>query len=248
MLSRKALTLSLWNRVTAEARRLSLFSDRDAILLAVSGGPDSVVMLDYFAGQARAMKLRLCVCHINHKLRGKAADGDAEFVRGLGAEYGLETFILSADVKKLAKKAGTGIEHAARNARYGLLAETALREKCSLVATAHHSDDHAETILLNLLRGTEPKGLLGIPVRRELCRKGRTRVDLIRPMLAVSRKEIEAYLKANGLPSRKDHTNEDEHYRRNWIRKTLLPLLEKKQPRIREHLSELSRKLALVLK
>ena len=144
--TRKALTLSLWNRVTAEARRLSLFAAVDSILLAVSGGPDSVVMLDYFAGQARALKLRLCVCHVNHKLRGKAADADAAFVRKLGAEYGLETFILSADVKKLAKKAGTGVEHAARNARYGLLAETALREKCSLVATAHHSDDHAETI------------------------------------------------------------------------------------------------------
>jgi tRNA(Ile)-lysidine synthase len=116
------------------------------------------------------------------------------------------------------------------------------------VATAHHSDDHTETILLNLLRGTEPKGLLGIPARRELCRKGKFRVDLIRPMLAVSRREIEAYVAANGLPSRKDHTNDDEHYTRNWIRKTLLPLLEKKQPRIREHLAELSQKLSLALK
>ncbi len=247
MPSRKSITLSLWNHITAESRRLRLFSDRDSILLAVSGGPDSVAMLDFFAGQARAMRLRLCVCHVNHKLRGKAADADAAFVRKLGGEYGLETFILSADVKRLAKKSGTGIEHAARGARYGLLAETALKHKCRLVATAHHSDDHAETILLNLLRGTEPRGLLGIPVRRPLCR-GKFKVDLIRPMLAVSRKDIEAYIKANDLRSRKDHTNEDEHYRRNWIRKTLLPLLEKKQPRIREHLAELSQKLSAVLK
>ena len=116
-----------------------------------------------------------------------------------------------------------------------------------MVATAHHSDDHAETIILNLLRGTEPKGLLGIPAKRELCR-GRTKVDLIRPMLAVSRREIEAYLEANGLSSRKDRTNNDEYYTRNWIRKTLLPLMLKKQPRLCEHLGEFSRKLSNILK
>ncbi|HNW45602.1 MAG TPA: tRNA lysidine(34) synthetase TilS [Elusimicrobiales bacterium] len=247
MLSRKAVTLKLWNKVMASARRRQLFPDGAAVLLAVSGGPDSVVMLDFFAGQARARRLRLCVCHINHKLRGAAADADAAFVKKLGAEYGLETVILSADVKKLAARAGMGIEQAARTARYRLLSAAALKKKCGFVATAHHSDDHAETMLLNLLRGTEPKGLLGIPAERELCRRGKFKVKLIRPMLAVSRKEIEAYLKANALPSRKDHTNDDEHYRRNWIRKTLLPLLETKQPRLREHLADLSAKLSKLL-
>ena len=204
-------------------------------------------MLDFFAWQARSHRLKLYICHINHKLRGKLADADAAFVRNLGADYGIETFILTADVKALAKKTGTSIEHAARNARYRLLSETALKKKCRLVATAHHSDDHAETIILNLLRGTEPKGLLGIPAKRELLR-GKKKPELIRPMLAVSRLEIEAYLKANGLPSRKDHTNDDEYYTRNWIRKTLLPLMLKKQPRLREHLGELSAKLSAILK
>ncbi len=239
--------MSLWNKVLAQARARELFKDGDPILLAVSGGPDSVVMLDFFAGQARSHRLKLYICHINHKLRGKLADADAAFVKKLGAEYGLETFILKADVKALAKKSGTSIEHAARNARYRLLSETALKKKCRLVATAHHSDDHAETIILNLLRGTEPKGLLGIPAKRELIR-GKKKVELIRPMLAVSRLEIEIYLKANELPSRKDHTNDDEYYTRNWIRKTLLPLMLKKQPRLREHLGELSAKLANLLK
>ena len=248
MPSVKSVTLNLWNRVNANARRRHLFQDGDAILLAVSGGPDSVVLLDYFAGQARSHRLKLHVCHINHKLRGRLADADAAFVKKLGAEYGIGTSILSADVKSLAKKQGTSIEHAARNARYALLSRTALKKGCRLVATAHHADDHAETIILNLLRGTEPKGLLGIPERRELCRKGKVRVDLVRPMLAVSRREIEEYIKANGLPSRKDHTNDDEYYTRNWIRRTLLPLMLKKQPRLREHLSELSAKLSKLMK
>jgi len=231
----------------AHARARRLFSDGDSILLAVSGGPDSVVMLDFFSGQARSHRLDLHICHINHKLRGKFADADAAFVKKLGAEYGIGTSVLCADIKKLAKKSGTSIEHAARNARYRLLARTAAKKKCRLVATAHHSDDHAETILLNLLRGTEPKGLLGIPVKRELHR-GRRGVTLIRPMLAVSRRDIEVYLKANALRSRKDHTNDDEYYTRNWIRRTLLPLMLKKQPRLREHLEELSVKLSTVLK
>ncbi|OGR64140.1 MAG: tRNA lysidine(34) synthetase TilS [Elusimicrobia bacterium GWB2_63_22] len=248
MPSVKSVTLNLWNRVNANARRRQLFQDGDAILLAVSGGPDSVVLLDYFAGQARSHRLKLHVCHINHKLRGRLADADAAFVKKLGAEYGIGTSILSADVKSLAKKQGASIEHAARNARYALLSRTALKKGCRLVATAHHADDHAETIILNLLRGTEPKGLLGIPERRELCRKGKVRVDLVRPLLAVSRREIEEYIKANGLLSRKDHTNDDEYYTRNWIRRTLLPLMLKKQPRLREHLSELSAKLSRLIK
>ena len=241
------MTLNFWNRVSANARLRRLYHDGDSILLAVSGGPDSVVLLDYFAGQARSHRLKLHICHINHKLRGRLADADAAFVKKLGAGYGIETTILSADVKVLAKKSGAGIEHAARSARYGLLSRTALKKKCRLVATGHHSDDHAETVILNLLRGTEPKGLLGIPERRELCRRGRARVELIRPLLAVSRREIEGYIKVNALPSRKDHTNEDEHYARNWIRKTLLPLMLSKQPRLREHLAGLSAKLAPLL-
>ena len=244
----KAVTLGFWNRLNARAGKRRLFHDGDSILLAVSGGPDSVAMLDFFAGQARAHRLKLHVCHVNHKLRGRHAAADAAFVKKLAAGYGIPSTILSADVKKLARAHGKSVEHAARDARYRLLSETALKKGCRLVATAHHADDHAETVLLNLLRGTEPRGLLGIPERRELCRRGGARVELIRPLLAVSRREIEGYLKANGLPSRKDHTNEDEHYTRNWIRRSLLPPMLKRQPRLREHLAELSAKLALVLK
>ena len=247
MLPRKTVTLKFWNKTLAHCRRRALFPDGASLLLAVSGGPDSVAMLDFFAGQARRRRLKLTVCHVNHKLRGAASDADAAFVRKLGGKYGLKTLVYSADVKRLAAGAKTGVEHAARAARYRLLSAAALEQRCGYVATAHHADDHAETVLLNLLRGTEPKGLLGIPASRELCRKGRAKVMLVRPLLGVTRAEIEAYLAANCLPSRKDRTNDDEQFRRNWIRRTLLPLLEKKQPRLREHLAELSSKLAKVI-
>lgn len=248
ILTKKIHTMTVWNKITAFIKEKNLFPEKAALLLAVSGGPDSVAMLDYFARNAKKRNLRLAIAHVNHNLRGKASDADARFTARLGASYGIETAILSADVKKIAEEEGNGIESAARKARYALLLQTALEKKCAFIVTAHHSDDNAETILLNMLRGTEPKGLAGIPVSRTLYRSGRKTVKLIRPMLAVSRKEIEQYLALNCLKSRKDHTNDDDRYTRNWIRTRLLPLLEKKQPRIREHLTMLSAGMAEILK
>lgn len=243
----KTATLRLWDRINSHSRRRGLFKKGDSILLAVSGGPDSVVLLDFFAKQARSRGIRLCVAHLNHCLRGRAADADENFVRKLALSYGLETVTAAIDVPGLAKKMKMSVEHAARRARYGFLLKTALKKKCSLVATAHHSDDHAETVMLNLMRGTEPKGLLGIPVKRKLGAKGRKSIFVIRPMLAVSRKEIMEYARLNRLPFRKDKTNEDEKYTRNWLRKTLLPLIERKQPRFRPRLLELSEKLSKLI-
>lgn len=235
--------MTLWNKINSFSRENELFKAKDFILLAVSGGPDSVVLLDYFAKQAQSLKLRLKIAHVNHHLRGKDSDGDAKFVKALGEKYGIETFILSANVKQIAIEEKKGIESAARKARYALITQTALEQKCSLVATAHHSDDNAETILLNILRGTEPKGLLGIPLKRPLYKHGKKEILLIRPLLSATRKEIEKYIKLNSLESRKDITNDDDRYTRNWIRKKLLPMMEKKQPRLREHLQTMSQKL-----
>lgn len=247
MLSRKAFTLRLWGRINAHCRKRRLFRDGDSILLAVSGGPDSVMMLDYFAKLARTRRLRLAVAHLNHKLRGADSDRDEAFVKKLGASYGLPTITGKAAVAAAARRQGLSVEHAARRSRYDFLSKIALEQKCSFVATAHHADDHTETVLLNLLRGTEPKGLLGIPVKRPLVNKGRRTVYVIRPLLAVTRKEILAYLSLNGLPSRRDKSNDDEKYTRNWLRRTVLPLIEKKQPRFGAHMLELSEKLGGLL-
>ena len=244
VLTKKICTMTMWNKITTFCREKSLFPDKARILLAVSGGPDSMAMLDYFAKNANNRNLQLIIAHVNHNLRGKASDGDAAFVQKKGKEYGLETHILSANVMEIAEKEGNGIESAARKARYELLIKTALECKCGFVATAHHSDDNAETMLLNMIRGTDPKGLAGIPSSRNLWRSGRKAIRLIRPMLAVSRKEIEEYLRLNGIRSRKDSTNDDDKYTRNWIRTRLLPMIEGKQPRIREHLAEMAEKMS----
>ena len=243
----RTATLRLWDKINSLSRRYGLFKKGDSILLAVSGGPDSVVMLDFFAKHARRRGIRLYVAHLNHCLRGKAADADENFVKELGLSYGLETVTAKIDVPGLAKKTKRSAEHAAREARYGFLLKTALKKKCSLVATAHHSDDHAETVMLNLMRGTEPKGLLGIPVKRQMGGKGTKSVFVIRPLLAVNRKEIMEYARLNRLPFRNDKTNEDEKHTRNWLRKTLLPLIERKQPRFRLRLLEFSEKLSKII-
>ncbi|MBU2574658.1 MAG: tRNA lysidine(34) synthetase TilS [Elusimicrobia bacterium] len=247
MLSRKSFTLKLWDRINSHCRKRRLFKDKDSILLAVSGGPDSVMMLDFFAKLAKKRRLDLAVAHLNHKIRGANSDRDEAFVKKLGAVYGLQTVTGTADVPALARRLKISLEHAARRSRYGFLVKLALKKKYSLVATAHHADDHTETVLLNLIRGTEPKGFLGIPVKRPLYIKGARKVFVIRPLLAVTKKEIMAYLKLNRLPHRRDESNEDEKHTRNWLRKTLLPLIEKKQPRFRAHMLELSAKLGRVL-
>jgi tRNA(Ile)-lysidine synthase len=201
-------------------------------------------MLDFFAKQARRRRLVLLIGHLNHKIRGKDSDKDEAFVKKLGRTYGIETVTARTDVPAMAKRRKTGIEHAARLARYDFLTKLALKRKFRLIATAHHADDHAETFLLNLLRGTEPKGLLGIPVKRTLAGRASAAVSVIRPLLRVTRAEIMEYVKANRLSHRKDKSNEDEKFLRNWLRKTLIPLIEKKQPRFKAHLAELSAKLA----
>lgn len=240
MQPKRKTTLKAWNSVNSFSRGRALFRDRDSLVLAVSGGPDSVVMLDYFARQARGRRLKLYVCHVNHGLRGRESDADEKFVRRLAESYGLPCGVFKARVRALADSSGSGTEHAARTERYRLLLKYARSKGCRIVATAHHSDDNAETVLLNLLRGTRARGLAGIPPSRPLG----SGVRVIRPLMALRRREIEEYLKVNGIKARRDSTNDDQKYTRNWIRATLLPLLEKKQPRIREHLVDIAEELS----
>ena len=196
--------------------------------MAVSGGPDSVALLHALAtGAVAGLGGPILVAHLNHQLRGAESDGDEEFVRELCAALAgscvlpLDWRGQRIDVAAKARAEAGNQEGVARRLRYAWLAELARREGIARVATGHTADDQAETVLHRLVRGTGLRGLRGIAPRRPLA----PGVELIRPMLTVTRAEVVAYLEAKGQPFRQDRSNADVAYTRNRIRHELLPLL-----------------------
>ncbi|MBI3298818.1 MAG: tRNA lysidine(34) synthetase TilS [Elusimicrobia bacterium] len=227
--------------MAAFVRTEGLLSPSDSVLAAVSGGADSVCLAHWLAGlRAKGRVRALRLVHFHHGLRGRAADADARSVMELASRLGVPCEIVALDVRGAARRRKAGLEDAGRKLRYEALARLARRHGCGKVALGHHLDDHAETVLLHLLRGTKAKGLLGIPPRRALPG---TTAEVVRPLMGITREEARAYCRGFGLSWREDATNRDEDFTRNWIRRKLLPLLESKSPRLREHLSLISEDL-----
>lgn len=220
-----------------------LLSRGDVVLVGLSGGADSVCLLHFLRYLAREKHFALAAVHVNHGLRGKDALADQRFCKTLCQELEVPFFCEKVNVKKLAKELDLSPEHAARKARYDAFLKTARAWGANKLALGHHLDDQAETFLLNLLRGTKAKGLAGIPVRRALDKN----VEIVRPLLCITRAETEEYIRQNGLSFVTDKTNTDDAFTRNWVRGTLLPLLETKQPQIRAHLAQLTRDIAALL-
>jgi tRNA(Ile)-lysidine synthase len=202
------------------------FAPGSHIIVGLSGGADSVALLHVLLTQRDAYELTLSAVHVNHGLREAARD-DESFVTELCGKWEIPLRIFHVDVRFEAQTHGQTIEETARRLRYGCF-EKALGEmngfagKSVAIATAHNRDDSAETVLLNLIRGAGLKGLCGIPPVRQI--NGGT---VIRPLLEISRNEIEAYLNENNLSCRTDESNADETYARNRIRHTLLPYIAK---------------------
>ena len=192
------------------------------ILCAVSGGRDSVCLLHYLTTIAPRCGFTVAAAHLNHRMRPEA-QRDEDFVRGLCREWNVPFYTEAAPVYEMAARWGLSVEETGRRLRYDFLLRTADAIGAAYIATAHHAQDQAETVLLNLLRGTGPEGLGGIPPVR-----GR----IIRPLLQTSRAEIEDYLQKNGLPHVEDSTNEDTHYARNRLRRELWPQLETVNPAV----------------
>ncbi|HTX17557.1 MAG TPA: tRNA lysidine(34) synthetase TilS [Bacteroidota bacterium] len=207
------------------------------VLAGVSGGVDSVVMLDLLSQLSREWEFDLAVLHVNHQLRGIESDGDERFVTRLSGRYGLNVFVGRVATREEAARKKISIQEAARNLRYAYFEAKRIELRGDLVATAHNADDNAETMLLNLFRGTGIDGIAGIPIRRPEAR-------IVRPLLFASREEIEAYARSRKLKHREDSSNRTEKYSRNFIRRRIMPLVEERlNPSAVRTLSQTSRTL-----
>jgi tRNA(Ile)-lysidine synthase len=180
--------------------------------------------------------------HVHHGLRGRAADKDARSVQALGQELHVAVKVVRAPVKAVARRRGLGLEEAGRKERYRILTARARRGRFDAVATGHQLDDQAETVLLHLLRGTSLEGLGGIAPKRPLA----PGLELIRPILTLTRTEVRLYLQAHSLSSREDLSNRDQAFQRNWVRTEVLPLLERRAPGVKIRLAEISAKVRAV--
>ena len=201
------------DKVLAACRQL--FTPGDRIVCALSGGGDSVVLLHCLLSLRQELEVSVAAAHFNHCLRGEESDGDEAFVRQLCADWGVELSVGRGDPRSLT---GESPEEAARHLRYEFL-----MEQEGWIATAHHGEDQIETVLLNLLRGTGLKGLCGMQPKN-----GR----LVRPMLEISKEEVETYLAENGLKCRFDSSNAADDALRNRLRHHVLPLLRQENPNL----------------
>lgn len=217
-----------------EWRRLGLPFEGETLLVAVSGGADSVSLLLALNDLKTREKLnvRLIAAHFDHKLRGPEGERDRDFVRQLAEDLGVELALGEAE-----KTEKGNLEQNARNARYEFLAETAVRIGARYVLTGHTLNDQAETFLINLIRGSGPRGLAGMrPVR--VLRDDRPELMLVRPLLTwAKRRDTENYCRFRGVEFRYDSMNEDLAFTRVRIRKLLLPMLEEFNPKIVETLA-----------
>jgi tRNA(Ile)-lysidine synthase len=212
------------------------------LVVAVSGGADSIALLDALLRlrEGGAVKATVLAAHLNHLLRGEESDEDEHFVREVAARLGAPIFIERIDVDAQARAAKQNLESAARRLRYEFLRRVAERNNACCVLTAHTMDDQAETILMRLLRGASAEGLRGIHDSLPLSE----RVKLIRPMLGVTRAEVIEHCERYGLAFRTDSSNLDLNFTRNRVRRELLPLLREFNPRVEEALSRAAELLA----
>lgn len=202
-----------------------LFRRGEKVLVAVSGGLDSMVLLHLLHKLASQSGRKLSVAHFNHQLRGRASDADERFVGQVTKRLGLSFQAGRGDVKAFAKQRGLSIEMAARELRHQFLAQTARRLKCPVIAVAHHTDDQVELFFLRMLRGAGGEGLAGM--KWNSVSPASKQVRIVRPLLDVSKEELEKFAHENRIRFREDASNASRDILRNRVRHELLPLLRK---------------------
>lgn len=218
----KPKQLSVPGRFLATVEENALLASGDRVLAGVSGGADSVCLLDLLRLVRQRFRLTLAVFHLNHGLRDSSAR-DEEFVRQLCRDWRLELEIAHSDVAGYARRHKLGIEEAGRELRLRQLERAADRLACNRIALGHTANDNLETMLMNIVRGAGPNGLAGIRIRR-----GR----FIRPLLDIERQSVEAHLQSRGITWVEDESNQDRKFRRNRLRHDVVPVLCELNPQV----------------
>ena len=205
----------LEDKVLNTIKKYELIEKGNTIVIGVSGGPDSMALLNslYNLNKNRKMDCKIVVAHINHGIR-KEADEETEFVQKFCENREIPCYIKKEKVEELAKKQKIGTEEAGRKLRYSFFEEVLEKTKASKIATAHNANDNAETVLMNIIRGSGTAGLKGIEIKREN--------KYIRPLIKCERNEIEEYCSKEQLDPRQDKTNKENIYTRNKIRNELI--------------------------
>jgi len=206
-------------KVVMFIREKKLISSKDKILVAFSGGPDSVFLLDFLIKYRKRLDIKLGSFHLNHKLRGEESDEDNKFCRALAFKNRIPFFQTSKNVKLYAKKKSLSLEEAGREIRYKELKKIAKQNGYTKIATGHTLDDNAETMLLNFIKGTGVNGLSGIVEKRDM---------IIRPILTLTKNEILDYLHETKMEYRIDSSNLQNDYQRNYLRNEIIPLIRQK--------------------
>lgn len=220
-------------KVLENILKYNLIKDGDKVVVGVSGGPDSITLLNVLLNIKKTNKINfeVIVCHINHMIRKEAID-DENYVKEYCDKNGISCFVKKIEVEKMAKENKISTEEAGRNARYEFFKEILEKEKANLIATAHTANDNAETVIMNIIRGSSTYGIGGIDIKRD---------NLIRPLINCSREEIEDYCKKNNLNPRIDKTNFENVYTRNKVRNLLIPYIKENfNPNIVEAINRLS--------
>ncbi|MFH1877960.1 MAG: tRNA lysidine(34) synthetase TilS [Candidatus Omnitrophota bacterium] len=221
-------------RIKDTVKYYDMLREGDSVLVAVSGGSDSVCLLKALSDIKRQLGIEIMAGNIDHGLRGKESEKDSEFVKNLCGKFGVKCAHKKINVRR-GGTLGASLEERAREKRYDFLVKTAVENKCGVIATGHTMDDQAETVLMRIIFGASFSGMCGIPPVRE--EKG---IKIIRPLIRMDKKEILTFVNRNSTGYVEDSSNLDIRFLRNRIRREVLPYLEKINPMVKRTLANLS--------
>lgn len=208
----------LKEEVLKTIKTYNLIEKNDKVVIGVSGGPDSICLLHLLYSIKKELEFEIVVAHINHQIR-KVADSETEYVKNFCKNLGIECFVKKENITELAKEQKKGTEEVGRQVRYDFFEDVAQKTNSNKIATAHNSNDRAETVILNILRGSGISGLKGIEAMRDN--------KYIRPLIFTKREKIEEYCQENNLNPKIDESNMENIYNRNKVRNIIIPYIEK---------------------